>query len=115
MTLKKEDRIYPIPRERRSSIDAIVIAHCLDFERRGEELLRRTLPRRVLMEYRYLNARILSAASEVVGSDAELYVREIGSQTGYAKSAAEGVSEAVYKTRKREVKRKIAQKLNLIG
>ena len=115
MTVKKEETVYPLRRERRSSIDAIVIAHCLDYSRRCDELLRRTMPRRVLMEYRYLNSRIITAAREVVGTQAEIYVRDIGMQIGYAKSDAASVSESVYKTRKKEVKRRIAQKLNLIG
>lgn len=111
---KKEDKLFPPKRKSRGSLDAIVIAHCLDYPRRADALCECVLPRRVLMEYRYLNARILAAAGEVVGGAAEQYIYDIGTQTGYAKSAVEGVSESAYKANKREVKRRIAERLNLI-
>ena len=102
-------------REKRNSVEEIVIAHCLDYKRRKEELVLRRLPRRVLMEYAYLNSKMLTAAGEITGGAmAEEFIYDIGLARGYAKSSIEAVSEAVYKRYKREIKAAIAKKLNLM-
>ena len=67
------------------------------------------------MQYRYLNYKLYNAACEVAGEDdALLYLEEIGDGTGYANTELLDVSEATYKSIKREVKINIARALNLI-
>jgi predicted metal-dependent TIM-barrel fold hydrolase len=61
-----------------------------------------------------LNYRILDAAIAVAGErDAEIFIHEIGSAIGYAKSDLYALSETTYKIRKIEVKRSIAKRLSL--
>ncbi len=96
------------------SLDDLIKAMCADFGRRALVIEQRTAPFNVIMEYRFMNYRILEAAIEVSGSrDAEEYIKDIGLGTGYAKSALNVLSEHVYKKRKREVKRNIARRLSL--
>ena len=102
-------------RKKRGGVDMIVIALAADYKRRELEIRARQLGRRVLMEYAYLNRRIKEAACEVAGRDADIYITEIGEQTGYANSALiDEVSEATYKIMKRRVKERIAERLYLI-
>jgi len=102
-------------REKRNSVEEIVIALCLDYKRRKEELILRRLPRRVLMEYAYLNSKILTAAGEITGGAmAEAFIEDIGLARGYVKSEIVSVSESVYKKYKKAIKAAIAKKLNLI-
>ncbi len=66
------------------------------------------------MEYRYLNAMIAEAAVEAVGERlAPDFIREIGEETGYAKSAIDCLSEGTYKSYKSLVLHNIARKLHL--
>ncbi len=93
------------------TLDGLVVALCRDFERRT----RRQDNRRVAMEHKYINTRMLDAAGEVMGSRyAETMIREIGERVGYAASGIEDVSESTYKRKKAEVKLAIARKLYLI-
>ena len=95
-------------------VDTAVRALCADYSRRSEVIKDRSASYRVIMEYRYLNYRIYTAACEAVGEDDALgFIEEIGSGVGYAKSEIDTISERVYKTRKLSVKRKIAEKLSL--
>ncbi len=66
------------------------------------------------MEYEYVNVRLEDAAREIVGSDFEIYINEIGESIGYASSRIDGISENAYKRKKREVKINIAKKLHLL-
>ena len=43
-------------------LDAIVISLCADFSRRAEVISNRTAPYNVIMEYRFLNYRMINAA-----------------------------------------------------
>lgn len=96
-------------------IDCIVTALCADYRRRAEVISQRSAPYNVIMEYRFLNYRILSAAVEVVGSrDALCFIEEIGNRTGYCSSNQILLSERSYKRRKREVRLNIAKRLSLI-
>ena len=96
------------------SVDEIVIALCADYERRDKAIREHTVTHRTEMEYRYLNYRIYSATTDVVGAElAGEYIREIGERTGYAKSRT-ALSERTYKEVKREVKGAIAKNLHLI-
>ena len=95
-------------------VDAAVRALCSDYFRRSEVIKARSASYRVIMEYRYLNYRIYTAACEAVGEDDALkFIEEIGCGVGYAKSEIDTVSERVYKSRKLLVKQKIAEKLAL--
>lgn len=97
-----------------STLDTLVIALCLDFERRQAVILKRDATRRTDTEYRYYNFKIFDAAADIVGEDmAELYIKEIGSRVGYAKSEVPDVSEVTYKNYKRMIKNNIAKKLHL--
>ena len=94
--------------------DRLVVALCADYFRRKRLIERRTATYTVIMECRYLNYRIFDAAASIVDIEtAELFIREIGEETGYAKSAVINMSESVYKLRKKEVKRAIAKRLSL--
>ena len=97
------------------TLDALVCALCADFDRRRIAIGEGRLSRRVLLEYRYLNDRILAAALSVVGHcDLALtFVREIGTRTGYAKSAIDGMSEITYKRYKHAIRHRIAEELAL--
>ena len=95
-------------------LENLVKAMCADFERRALVIKERNAPYNVIMEYRFLNYRILNAAVEISGTrDAIEYIRDIGLGTGYANSALNVVCERVYKKRKSEVKRNIARRLSL--
>ena len=98
------------------TLDVLLCALCADFDRRRIAIGEGRLSRRVLFEYRYLNDRILGAAISVCGNydSALTFVREIGSRTGYAGTALEGMSEITYKRRKNEIRRRILEELSLV-
>ena len=98
----------------RETLDFLVVAFCRDYFSRKRELERGECSRRTRMEFQYINGRIADAAREIVGSDFEIYIREIGEAVGYAYTQAVGVSESSYKTYKREVKINVARKLHLL-
>lgn len=98
----------------RCGVDEIVIALCLDYERRESAIRTHSVTHRTEMEYRYLNYKLFSATAQIVGTnDAVDFIREIGERLGYAKSDT-GLSEKAYKELKREVKSAIAKNLHLI-
>ena len=93
----------------------VSIALCADFERRQCEIKEKNLQKSVLMEYKFLNLRILEGAIEVVGiKEARLFINDIGNRRGYAKSEIDVISETTYKKKKAEVKLSIAKKLSLL-
>ncbi|MBO7195726.1 MAG: hypothetical protein J6V80_00140 [Clostridia bacterium] len=97
------------------SIDNIVTALCADYMRRAEVISGRSAPYNVIMEYRFLNYRIMNAAIEIAGSrDALFFINDIGHDVGYAASELWVLSEMIYKQRKKEVKDNIARRLSLI-
>lgn len=98
----------------RETLDALVVAFCRDYFERERVIGEGACSRRTRMEYEYVNGRILDAAREIVGSDGEIYIREIGEKCGYANSVIVSVSEPKYKQTKKEVKLNIAKKLHLI-
>ena len=101
-------------REELKLIDDIVIALCADYERRKICAREESVPKRVRMEYLYINTRMLAAAGEIAGIYfAEIIIREIGSKTGYANSEIDSVSELSYKKIKQKAKRQIAKALYL--
>lgn len=96
-------------------IEAIVISLCADYSRRAEVIVGRNAPYNVIMEYRFLNYRIMNAAVEMAGTrDALSFINDIGNNIGYSDSELWTLSERVYKLRKREVKYNIAKRLSLI-
>lgn len=96
-------------------LERIVIALCADYQRRAEIIGSKNAPYNVIMEYRFLNYRIMNAAMEVAGSrDALFFINDIGTDIGYAASDLFVLSEKVYKERKREVKINIAKRLSLL-
>ena len=102
---------YMIPTE----LDQLIIALCADYLRRADVISDRSAPYNVIMEYRFLNYRIMNAAIEIVGTrDALLFVYDIGNNVGYAASDLYLLSESVYKQRKKEVKENIARRLSLM-
>ena len=97
------------------SLDALVIAICLDYKRRAEAIEKRSAPKRTDTEFRYLNFNVFEAVAEIVGEKyAEAYIEEIGERVGYAKSKVAFSSEAGYKNTKRLIKNNLAKKLHLI-
>jgi hypothetical protein len=67
------------------------------------------------MEYRYLNFKILTAATEIVGEEyAQTMIRDIGEGVGYAYTDLYLMSESSYKIKKAQVRENIARKLHLI-
>ena len=96
------------------TLDYLIIAICRDFRTRQRAISEKSFKRRTLMEYEYLNRRLVEAASEIVGGDYETYIDEIGNKVGYAYSEIDDVSETEYKQRKREVKISIAKRLHLM-
>lgn len=102
---------YLIP----EGIDTIIKALCADYERRESIIAERAAPYNVIMEYRFLNYRMMNAAIEIAGTrDARDFIIEIGDEIGYAYSTLSQLSERTYKVRKSEVKRNIARRLSLI-
>ncbi len=98
-----------------TELDNLIVALCADYLRRADIISRRDAPYNVIMEYRFLNYRIMNAAMEIAGSrDAILFVYDIGNNVGYASSDLYSLSEAVYKERKMEVKNNIARRLSLM-
>ena len=97
------------------SLEDIVVAMCADFERRDLAIKEKALPKRVLMEYKFLNLKILEATMEIVGTrNARIFINEIGARRGYAKSDVDEMSEPTYKRKKAEAKLNIAKKLSLL-
>ena len=97
------------------TLDKLIKMLCLDYQRRAGALEEGIVGRRVAMEYRYLNYRMIEAAGRIVGeSDALQYIKEIGDSVGYAKSEILIGSEPAYKRRKQAVKLGIARALYLL-
>ncbi len=99
---------------RQDTVSELVTALCRDYDRRLEGIKQNRFSHRVTVELKFINYKMLEAAREIVGCEAELYIREIGRGIGYAKSLSEEVSEAFYKQKKAEVKVNIAKKLYFI-
>lgn len=96
------------------SLEMLIVALCADYQRRKEVIENRRAQRRVDTELRYLNFKIYDAAAEIVGEElAELFIYEIGSEVGYAKSEASFMSESTYKIYKKRVKDNLSVKLYL--
>lgn len=92
------------------ALDALIISLCRDFSRRE----RGSDTRRVAMEYKYLNTRMLEAACDVAGEEyGRQMIKEIGERIGYAKSELDEPSEATYKRLKLATKIAIARRLYL--
>ena len=95
-------------------IDGIIVALCADYGRRKHAIEEKSVPKRVRMEYIYINTRMLAAAGEIVGLPlAETVIDEIGRKIGYAKSEVGCICELSYKSLKQSVKKNIARKLYL--
>jgi uncharacterized metal-binding protein len=104
-----------MPNKDMKTLDALLIALCLDYRRRADAIEKRSAQKRTDTEFRYLNFNIFEAAAEIVGEKyAEEYIKEIGERVGYAKSRVAFSSEAGYKNTKRLIKDNIAKKLHLI-
>ena len=95
------------------SDDGVIIALCRDYTRRKSAICDGKLPRRVLMEYSYINKRIFEGAGEIVGGAlCETFIEDIGNHTGYAASAVMNMSESTYKRYKAAAIKNIARKLH---
>ena len=91
----------------------LVVAMCRDYFRRKRIIGEGSVKRRIDTELRYLNYKIYDAAVEVVGEDeAEVFIKEIGEKIGYAGTAS-AFSESTYKSKKSELKVRIAENLYL--
>lgn len=96
------------------TLDNLVHALCRDYPRRQQAIETGGAEHRTLVEFRYLNLKIMDAAAEIAGDAfAHVYINEIGKSVGYAKSETEGTSEYTYKKYKRLIKENIAKKLHL--
>ena len=98
----------------RDTLDFLVVGFCRDYSKRKEAIATQSCAKRTRMEYEYINRRIEDAAMEIVGTEYEIYINEIGRYVGYAQSAVSDVSESTYKQLKKEVKVNIAKKLHLL-
>ncbi len=98
---------------RKDSLTELITALCNDYIRRKEAIRQSRFSHRVTVEYKYINFKILDAAREIAGDAAEVYIREIGNNIGYANTAMEEISETAYKLKKQEIKMNIARKLHL--
>lgn len=96
------------------TLDFLIVAFCRDFETRERSIKEKSCQRRTLMEYEYINRRLVDAAREIVGESYRTYIKEIGERIGYAYSRIEHLSETDYKIKKREVKLNIARKMHLL-
>ena len=98
-----------------SLISDIVVALAAHFEARERAILTKSVTTRVRMEYVYINSKMLDAAAEIVGIKyAKQFILDIGRGIGYANTKTDAFSETSYKKSKMEVKRRIAEKLNLL-
>ena len=98
-----------------NSLELLISALCLDYERRAKAIEGKMAAKRTDTEFRYYNFKIYDAAAEIVGERfAETYIKEIGKRIGFAKTAVSCVSEVTYKKYKRLVIENIAKKLHLI-
>ena len=95
------------------TLSELVSAFCRDYDRREAMIKQDRCSKRVLTELRFINYKILDAAREIAGEDAEIYIREIGNKKGFASSEAEWIGESKYKTTKAQVTANIAKKLHL--
>ena len=96
-------------------LNDVITALAADYDRRKRAITEDRLPRRVLMEYAYINTRMLAAAGEVVGlAFAEAFIREIGENVGFIASEVNFMCESSYKISKRKIKQNIAKKLYLL-
>ncbi len=97
------------------TLSELVVALCKDYGRRREAVKEKRFSHRVTVEYKYMNYKILDAAREIAGEDAEIYIKEIGESTGYAKSElCDITSERIYKTKKSDVAFNIARRLHFL-
>ena len=97
-----------------NTLDNLVIALCLDYERRKNAIASKLTSYRTDTEYRYLNYKIFSAACEIAGErDAEIFINDIGKRVGYANTECVALSEVTYKRYKNLIKENIAKKLHL--
>ena len=96
------------------TLDFLIVAFCRDFETRERSIKEKSCQRRTLMEYEYINRRLVDAAREIVGESYRTYIKEIGERIGYAYSRIDYLSETDYKIKKREVKLNIARKMHLL-
>lgn len=93
----------------------IVEALCAHYMIRERAILEKTVSDRVRMEYVYINSKIFEAAAEVVDEEfAKKFISDIGRGVGYANTKIDGFGETNYKKIKQAIKRKIAEKLNLV-
>ncbi len=96
------------------TLDAAVAALCADFARREALIAEGSVSVRTRAELRYINYIIINAAAEIADARyVRVFIDEIGSRTGYAYSAVDGMSEITYKKQKSDIKLRIAQKLHL--
>lgn len=93
----------------------IVVALAAHYEAREKAISDRSVSRRVRMEYVYINSRMLDAAAEIADIKyARAFICDIGRGIGYANTKIDAFSESTYKKSKIEIKRRIAEKLNLL-
>ena len=96
-------------------LEKIIKSLCADYTRRALVLECRSAPFNVIMEYRFLNYRIMNAAIEIAGPrDARRFIKDIGEEIGYATTDLWLLSETEYKQRKIQVKNNIAKRLSLM-
>lgn len=96
-------------------LERIIKSLCADYTRRALVIECRNAPFNVIMEYRFLNYRIMNAAIEIAGPrDARGFIKDIGDEIGYAATDLWLLSENEYKQRKSQVKHNIAKRLSLM-
>lgn len=96
-------------------VGEIVEALCAHFDVREQAIRSKSIGRRVRMEYIYINSKMLDGAAEVVGAPyAKSFIMDIGRGIGYANTKIDAFSETNYKKSKLAIKRKIAERLNLL-
>jgi hypothetical protein len=96
-------------------LERIIKSLCADYSRRATIIQCKNAPFNVIMEYRFLNYRIMDAAIEIAGPrDAREFIRDIGEEIGYASTDLWLLPENEYKKRKKQIKNNIAKRLSLM-
>ena len=96
------------------ALDFLIIAFCRGFDARERAIDEKSCSRRTVMEYEYINRRLVDASREIVGDDYLIYIYEIGEKIGYAHSRVSDICETDYKMKKKQVKMNMARKMHLL-
>ena len=97
------------------SVNRVVVALCGDYDRRKKEIEKNRIDKETLSHYKELNDLIDEAINEECEKGIQNTMRsDIGNGVGHRRTQLYYMAAGTYKTRKRNSKYKIANKLNLL-